>query len=151
MFSLMWGPTVAAVSVVLDHADDMSTVRQALDGLLQAAKLGAYHHVDEASLLVLPVILSMLGFHVTQHRCQACAVSSFVQQETCVTCAQQHRGFCILHWQEHVSDSERFGLLSHWGNSTINKQHGTQQNLRCSCHSSVAQAQCSVSTCSAVV
>ena len=53
MFSLMWGPTVAAVSVVLDHADDMSTVRQALDGLLQAAKLGAYHHVDEASLLVL--------------------------------------------------------------------------------------------------
>ena len=47
MFSLMWGPTVAAVSVVLDHAEDMPTVRQALDGLLQAAKLGAYHHVDE--------------------------------------------------------------------------------------------------------
>lgn len=47
MFSLMWGPTVAAVSVVLDHAEDMTTVRQALDGLLQAAKLGAYHHVDE--------------------------------------------------------------------------------------------------------
>lgn len=47
MFSLMWGPTVAAVSVVLDHAEDMATVRQALDGLLQAAKLGAYHHVDE--------------------------------------------------------------------------------------------------------
>ena len=54
MFSLMWGPTVAAVSVVLDHAEDMSTVRQALDGLLQAAKLGAYHHVDEVSLLVVP-------------------------------------------------------------------------------------------------
>ena len=47
MFSLMWGPTVAAVSIVLDHAEDMSTVRQALEGLLQAAKLGAYHHVDE--------------------------------------------------------------------------------------------------------
>ena len=50
MFSLMWGPTVAAVSVVLDHAEDMGTVRQALDGLLQAAKLGAYHHVDEVSV-----------------------------------------------------------------------------------------------------
>ncbi|KAL0041048.1 hypothetical protein WJX77_003321 [Trebouxia sp. C0004] len=47
MFSLMWGPTVAAVSIVLDHAEDMSTVQQALEGLLQAAKLGAYHHVDE--------------------------------------------------------------------------------------------------------
>ena len=50
MFSLMWGPTVAAVSIVLDHAEDMSTVRQALEGLLQAAKLGAYHHVDEVGL-----------------------------------------------------------------------------------------------------
>ena len=64
MFSLMWGPTVAAVSVVLDHADDMSTVRQALDGLLQAAKLGAYHHVDEASLLVLPLGPSSWSFLV---------------------------------------------------------------------------------------
>lgn len=53
MFSLMWGPTVAAVSVVLDHAEDMPTVRQALDGLLQAAKLGAYHHVDEVRCLAL--------------------------------------------------------------------------------------------------
>ncbi len=26
MFSLMWGPTVAAVSIVLDHAENMSTV-----------------------------------------------------------------------------------------------------------------------------
>ena len=46
----MWGPTVAAVSIVLDHAEDMSTVRQALEGLLQAAKLGAYHHVDEVGV-----------------------------------------------------------------------------------------------------
>lgn len=49
MFSLMWGPTVAAVSVVLDHADDLSIVQQALEGLLQAAKLATYHHVDEVS------------------------------------------------------------------------------------------------------
>lgn len=53
MFSLMWGPTVAAVSVVLDHAEDMATVRQALDGLLQAAKLGAYHHVDEVGCIAM--------------------------------------------------------------------------------------------------
>ena len=55
MFSLMWGPTVAAVSVVLDHAEDMTTVRQALDGLLQAAKLGAYHHVDEVRRLIISI------------------------------------------------------------------------------------------------
>ena len=58
MFSLMWGPTVAAVSIVLDHAEDVSTVRQALEGLLQAAKLGAYHHVDEVGL---PNVCCMCG------------------------------------------------------------------------------------------
>ena len=47
MFGLMWGPTVAAVSVVLDHAEDPAVVRQALDGLLLAAKIAAFHHVDE--------------------------------------------------------------------------------------------------------
>ncbi|KAK9828895.1 hypothetical protein WJX72_002652 [[Myrmecia] bisecta] len=54
MFSLMWGPTVAAVSVVLDHADDKGIVQQALDGLKLAAKIAAHHQVDEVmdSLLV---------------------------------------------------------------------------------------------------
>lgn len=47
LFSLMWGPTVAAVSVVLDHAEDLGVVRQALDGLLLSAKIAAFHHVDE--------------------------------------------------------------------------------------------------------
>ena len=47
MFRLMWGPTVAAVSVVLDHAEDLGVVRQALDGLLLSAKIAAFHHVDE--------------------------------------------------------------------------------------------------------
>ena len=47
MFSLMWGPTVVAVSVVLDHAEDPVILRQALDGLLLCAKIAAAHHVDE--------------------------------------------------------------------------------------------------------
>lgn len=46
MFSLMWGPTVAAASVVLDHAEDPAAVRHTLDGLLQAAKVAAFHRVD---------------------------------------------------------------------------------------------------------
>lgn len=47
MFCLMWGPTIAAVSVVLDHASDSALVRKALDGLLTAAKIASFHHVDE--------------------------------------------------------------------------------------------------------
>lgn len=47
MFCLMWGPTIAAVSVVLDHASDPALVRKALDGLLTAAKIASFHHVDE--------------------------------------------------------------------------------------------------------
>ena len=54
MFCLMWGPTVAAVSVVLDHASDPILIRKALDGFLSAAKIASFHHVDEACPLLLP-------------------------------------------------------------------------------------------------
>lgn len=49
MFALIWGPTIAAVSVVLDHAEDQGIVQQCLQGLKLAAKMAAYHHVDEVS------------------------------------------------------------------------------------------------------
>ncbi len=48
MFVLLWGPTVAAVSVVLDHAEAVEIVGTAVDGLLHAARIAAFHHVDEA-------------------------------------------------------------------------------------------------------
>ncbi len=47
MFVLLWGPTVAAVSVVLDHADAGAVVATALGGLMHAARIAAFHHVDE--------------------------------------------------------------------------------------------------------
>jgi len=47
MFCLIWGPTVAAISVVLDHADDPAVMKQALDGLALAARIAAQHNVDE--------------------------------------------------------------------------------------------------------
>lgn len=47
MFALMWSPTVAAVSVVLDHAEDPAFVRLALDGLLCAARLASHHRLDQ--------------------------------------------------------------------------------------------------------
>jgi len=48
MFRRLWGPTVAAVSVVLDQSEEPAVVRQALDGLLLTARIAAHHHVDEA-------------------------------------------------------------------------------------------------------
>ena len=47
MFALMWSPTVAAVSVVLDHAEDVAVVKLALDGLLCAARLASHHRLDQ--------------------------------------------------------------------------------------------------------
>mmetsp|Transcript_17390 Transcript_17390/g.52068 ORF Transcript_17390/g.52068 Transcript_17390/m.52068 type:complete len:1953 (-) Transcript_17390:228-6086(-) len=47
MFVLVWGPTVAAVSVVLDHAEAADIVGTAVDGLLHAARIAAFHHVDD--------------------------------------------------------------------------------------------------------
>lgn len=52
MFSLIWGPTLAAVSVVLDHSHDPLVVRQALEGLKLVAKMAAYHQVDQVGGLV---------------------------------------------------------------------------------------------------
>lgn len=43
MFGLVWGPTLAAVSVVLDNASDGGAVRRALDCLLLAARMAAFH------------------------------------------------------------------------------------------------------------
>ena len=51
MFALMWSPTVAAVSVVLDHAEDLIVIRMALDGLLCAARLAQYHRLDQVGAL----------------------------------------------------------------------------------------------------
>lgn len=48
MFALIWGPTLAAVSVILDNATDPGVVRRALDALLLAAKMAAYHQVGQA-------------------------------------------------------------------------------------------------------
>lgn len=45
MFGLVWGPTLAAVSVVLDSAAHPAVVQRALDCLLLAARLAAYHQV----------------------------------------------------------------------------------------------------------
>ena len=47
MFCLAWGPTLAAVSVVLDGARDGAVARRAVEGLLTAAHLGAYHQVGK--------------------------------------------------------------------------------------------------------
>lgn len=49
MFRRLWGPTVAAVSVVLDQSDEPAIVREALDGLLLTARIAAHHHVDEVN------------------------------------------------------------------------------------------------------
>jgi len=45
MFSLIWGPTLAAVSVILDNSNESSVTHRALDALLLAARMAAYHQV----------------------------------------------------------------------------------------------------------
>ena len=47
MFALLWGPTLAAVSVILDHAEDRVVIHQALDGLLLCARIASCHRIDE--------------------------------------------------------------------------------------------------------
>ena len=51
MFMLLWGPTIAAVSVILDYAEDTLVVRQALDSILLRARIASYHCLHEVRLL----------------------------------------------------------------------------------------------------
>jgi brefeldin A-resistance guanine nucleotide exchange factor 1 len=47
MFALIWGPTLAAVSVILDGSSDPGISRRAMDGLLVAARLATHHGLPD--------------------------------------------------------------------------------------------------------
>ncbi|XP_024515281.1 ARF guanine-nucleotide exchange factor GNOM [Selaginella moellendorffii] len=47
MFAIMSGPTIAAISVVFDHAEDEEVLRGCLDGFLAVAKISASHHLED--------------------------------------------------------------------------------------------------------
>jgi brefeldin A-resistance guanine nucleotide exchange factor 1 len=46
MFSVMAGPTVAAVSVVFDNVEHEEVLTGCIDGILSVAKLAAFYHLD---------------------------------------------------------------------------------------------------------
>ncbi|KAL5569029.1 hypothetical protein UlMin_025604 [Ulmus minor] len=45
MFAIMSGPTIAAISVVFDHAEDEEVYQTCIDGFLAVAKIAACHHL----------------------------------------------------------------------------------------------------------
>jgi len=48
MFAMIWGPTIAAISVVFDHAEDESIVQYTIDGFLLVANLASVYQFGEA-------------------------------------------------------------------------------------------------------
>ncbi|GAQ85003.1 GDP-GTP exchange factor [Klebsormidium nitens] len=47
MFSVIWGPAIAAISAVFDHAEKADTLQQCVAGFLAAAKISAAHHMSD--------------------------------------------------------------------------------------------------------
>ncbi|CAA7387928.1 unnamed protein product [Spirodela intermedia] len=47
MFAIMSGPTIAAISVVFDHAEQEEVFHTCIDGFLAVAKISACHHLDD--------------------------------------------------------------------------------------------------------
>eukprot|EP00898_Chlorokybus_atmophyticus_P000253 jgi/Chlat1/1228/Chrsp115S01684 len=47
MFVIMWGPSVAAISVVFDHTEDEDVLRECLDGFISIAKVAAHHRLED--------------------------------------------------------------------------------------------------------
>jgi len=46
MFVLLSGPTIAAISVVFDNAENKEVYQRCMDGFLVAAKISAYYHLE---------------------------------------------------------------------------------------------------------
>ncbi|XP_058787505.1 ARF guanine-nucleotide exchange factor GNOM-like [Vicia villosa] len=47
MFAIMSGPTIAAISVVFDHAEHEEVYQTCMDGFLAIAKISACHHLED--------------------------------------------------------------------------------------------------------
>ncbi|TKY56779.1 ARF guanine-nucleotide exchange factor GNOM [Spatholobus suberectus] len=47
MFAIMSGPTMAAIFVVFDHAEDEELYQTCMDGFLAVAKISACHHLED--------------------------------------------------------------------------------------------------------
>ncbi|GAB4840057.1 hypothetical protein Ancab_020766 [Ancistrocladus abbreviatus] len=47
MFAIMSGPTIAAISVVFDHAEHEDVFQTCIDGFLAVAKISACHHLED--------------------------------------------------------------------------------------------------------
>ncbi|CAM6114681.1 unnamed protein product [Calypogeia fissa] len=47
MFAIMSGPTIAAISVVFDHAEDEDVLRSCVTGFLAVAKISASHRLED--------------------------------------------------------------------------------------------------------
>nr|KYP64761.1 Pattern formation protein EMB30 [Cajanus cajan] len=47
MFAIMSGPTIAAISVVFDHAEQEEVYQTCMDGFLAIAKISACHHLED--------------------------------------------------------------------------------------------------------
>ncbi|XP_039130653.1 ARF guanine-nucleotide exchange factor GNOM [Dioscorea cayenensis subsp. rotundata] len=47
MFAIMSGPTIAAISVVFDYAEQEEVFLTCVDGFLAVAKISAYHHLED--------------------------------------------------------------------------------------------------------
>ncbi|CAL1395026.1 unnamed protein product [Linum trigynum] len=47
MFAIMSGPTIAAISVVFDHAEHEEVYQTCIDGFLAIAKISACHHLED--------------------------------------------------------------------------------------------------------
>ncbi|KAI3972306.1 hypothetical protein MKW92_000834 [Papaver armeniacum] len=47
MFAIMSGPTIAAISVVFDHAEHEDVFQTCVDGFLAVAKISACHHLED--------------------------------------------------------------------------------------------------------
>jgi hypothetical protein len=108
MFGLVWGPTLAAVSVVLDNASDTPAVQRALQCLQLAARMAAHHQVEQTGCgvawVVVLVFIVVYGLAFASITYLASTDSnSYLHQQRCIW--HQLLGFTPSSWLAPPSPS----------------------------------------------
>jgi len=106
MFALIWGPTIASISVVFDQAEDESIVQYTIDGFLSVAHLASVLHFCDA---IDNLVISLCKF-ITSLTPKASESDAFIEDSKAMLalvtmfCIVNQYGDCVRNGWRSVID-----------------------------------------------
>ena len=107
MFAMIWGPTIASISVVFDQAEDESIVQYTIDGFLSVAHLASLYHFCDA---IDNLVISLCKFITTLNPTKANESDAFIEDSKAMLalvtmfCIVNQYGDCVRSGWRSVID-----------------------------------------------